>query len=86
MTPSVERPAQDRLLALERDVVTEVVPQAQGDGGQVETGPPDPAVRHTGAVAARGRLVLVDVEGHAPIMPATAVTLGPSDLASETSP
>ena len=33
---AVERPAQCRLLALERHVVAEVVPQAEGDGGQVE--------------------------------------------------
>ena len=68
----VEGPAQGGLLALEGDVVAEVVPQAEGDGGQVEAGAPDPSVRHPGAVAAGGRLVLVSVEGHVPIQHPTA--------------
>ena len=66
---AVERAAQRRLLALEGHVVAEVVPQAEGDGGQVEAGAADPAVRHPGPVASGGGLVLVSVEGHAPILP-----------------
>ena len=66
---AVEGAAQGRLLALEGHVVAEVVPQAEGDGGQVEAGAADPAVRHPRPVASGGGLVLVSVEGHAPILP-----------------
>ena len=48
----VEGAAQDRALLVERLVVTEVVPQAEGDGGQVQTALAHLAVGH-GAVAVR---------------------------------
>ena len=66
---AVEGPAQGRLLALERHVVAEVVPEAEGDGRQVEPGAADPAVRHPCPVASGGGLVLVSVEGHGHILP-----------------
>ena len=49
----IERPANDRAAPVERTVVTEVVPQAERQSGQVEAAASAPSVVHA-VVAIRG--------------------------------
>lgn len=52
----VEGTAQDRALVVERAVVAEVVPEAEGDRGELEAAAAGAAVLH-GVVAVRGGAV-----------------------------
>jgi hypothetical protein len=69
----VERAAEHVALGLERLVVAEVVPQAQGDGGQVEPAGTDAAIGHAPVAAGSGGVGLEDV--HGPIIAPTTGTI-----------
>ncbi|OPZ49786.1 MAG: hypothetical protein BWY91_02983 [bacterium ADurb.BinA028] len=81
----VEGSAQDRLLALQRDVVTKVVPQAQRDRRQDEAAAATAAHRHP-VVAIAGGSVLIGAVGHADMLAGPGGPHGEPSLSQNAAP